>query len=299
MDDANAALDVDAESAGAYLWRGLANLGLENPDQAEDDLLRSIELEPAAESYTVLAQFYALTGEPSQALESYGDAIDAAAPDEQADYYYQRAQYRSQIGELEAAVADFTAAIEQDPDNPDYYYGRAFAYFDLGEVEMALEDDTQVIELAPDFANGYLNRGFHYYSVRAFQPASTDYLTWIEKLDGERVELDPLEDNEDEFELSMDTGTAYYLPFTAPQAGAIDVRAYSPRGGVDPVVLILDADGEPFMVDDDGGFGLSAVLDGYNLPGEGQYTLVISHAGGGSVGDVTVEVEVSQDFGNV
>ena len=299
LGDAKAALALDDENAGAYLWRGVANLGLENLDDAEADILQSIELDPDPEAYTLLAQVYIITGEPEQALESYADAIDAADTDEQAVYYYQRGQFRSQIGDLEGAIADYSAAIEQEPENADYYFSRSFAYFDLGQVEAAIEDDTRVIELAPDFASGHLNRGFHYYTLEDFGPASADYLTWIELLDGERVDLDPLEDNEDELDLTMETGTAYYLPFTAPRAAVIDVEAYSPRGGVDPVVLILNADGEPIMVDDDGGFGLSALLDGYNLPGAGEYTLVISHAGGGDTGRVTVEVEVRQDFGNV
>jgi len=299
LDDTATALGVDSENADAYLWQGLANLGLENYDEAAESIEQSVALEPDPTNFVYLAQAYAIAGDVEQAVDSYTEAVAAAPQEEQAAYIYTRGQFQSQIGDLEAAIADYTEAIELEPENADYYFSRSFAYFDLGDIERAIEDDTRVIELQPDFPSAYLNRGFHYYSDRNYEPASADYIAWIDLLDGERFDLDPLEDGEDELDLDFATGTVYYLPFQAPQAGVIDVQAYSRRGGVDPVVVILDADGQPFMVDDDGGFGLSAELDGYNLPGAGDYTLVIGHAGGGSQGEVTVEIEVRRDFGDV
>jgi tetratricopeptide (TPR) repeat protein len=49
--------------------------------------------------------------------------------------------------EYDAAIADFSKAIELNPKNYSTYYGRAGAEFELGKFELAIADDTKAIEL--------------------------------------------------------------------------------------------------------------------------------------------------------
>ncbi|MEM6283739.1 MAG: hypothetical protein AAF787_16230, partial [Chloroflexota bacterium] len=72
----------------------------------------------------------------------------------------------------------------------------------------------------------------------------------------------------------------------------------SPGGLVDPVVVILNDDNEPIFVDDDGGFGLAVSIEDY-IVGEGNFTLVIGHAGGGSTGRIQADIEIGITFGDV
>ena len=45
------------------------------------------------------------------------------------------------------AVADFTKAIESDPDFLAAYYNRGVAYFDQGKYDLAIADFTKAMEL--------------------------------------------------------------------------------------------------------------------------------------------------------
>lgn len=295
--DGKRAVSLAPESSEAYVARGLALLTNGDLEMGVADLQEAVEVDNTnAEAYFVLGEVYSALGEPQQALSNYTEAIENDPKN--AEYYATRASLHYALGEFEAALDDYADAIELEPNNPDHYYGRAFVYFDMGEVEKAIEDDDRVIELAPDFPSAYLNRGFHYYSEGDYDNASVDYLSWIELNNTESFDLDPIE-KADTLELEMDEGWAYYVPFTAPEAGTLNVEVFSPGGLVDPVVVVLDDQGEPIMVDDDGGMGLSVLIEDYMLPYKGEYTLVISHAGGGSVGDIVADIEIGRNFGNI
>jgi uncharacterized protein YgiM (DUF1202 family) len=65
-------------------------------------------------------------------------------------------------------------------------------------------------------------------------------------------------------------------------------------------LLILDANGLPVVGDDDSGVNLDAVIADFAIPAFGVYTLLVTHADGGSDGDVTLILdtggETSEDF---
>jgi len=63
---------------------------------------------------------------------------------------------------------------------------------------------------------------------------------------------------------------------------------------VDPIFVLIGPDGDAITADDDGGIGdeetLNAAVREFELPENGTYLLVVSHAGGGSYGEVKVKV---------
>jgi tetratricopeptide (TPR) repeat protein len=101
-----------------------------------------------------------------------------------AESYFQRGLERYRAGDTDGAIADFTAALEHDPDprlaaaiylhrgaaydnphdsiadyseairlNPEYvqaYYNRGFVRGQLGDYEGAIADFTRVLQLQPD-----------------------------------------------------------------------------------------------------------------------------------------------------
>ncbi|MCB9453778.1 MAG: tetratricopeptide repeat protein [Anaerolineaceae bacterium] len=63
------------------------------------------------------------------------------------------------------AVADLTAAIEIEPENPELYVLRGQMYLYLYEWDEVLADYNAAIELDPDYPDAYFYRGILYYSI--------------------------------------------------------------------------------------------------------------------------------------
>lgn len=89
--------------------------------------------------------------------------------------------------DLEQAIAEYTQAIELDPNYALAYYNLGVAHNDLGELEEAIADYSQVIEIDPTYAEAYNNRGHVYYQLGDYETAITDYNQAL-KLDPNRGE---------------------------------------------------------------------------------------------------------------
>ena len=80
--------------------------------------------------------------------------------------YSNRAQFYRDQGDINKALADYTKAIEVNPDKGSTYNSRGKTYFDLGGpqnnqdlVQQAISDYTKGIEFAPELGELYANRG--------------------------------------------------------------------------------------------------------------------------------------------
>ena len=64
--------------------------------------------------------------------------------------------------DLDRAIADFTKAIEIDPDNATVYNNRGFALRIKSRMVMvaAVDDFTKAVEISPPYAAAYNNRGY-------------------------------------------------------------------------------------------------------------------------------------------
>jgi tetratricopeptide (TPR) repeat protein len=101
--------------------------------------------------------------------------VEAAAD----DYMRQGLTYSEQ-GDYAQAIADFTKAIELDPNNATAYFNRGLAQVNLGDPEQAIADFTKAIELDPDHALAYNNRGDVYYKAGDYAQAIADFTKAIE-----------------------------------------------------------------------------------------------------------------------
>jgi len=64
--------------------------------------------------------------------------------------------------QLEAAIADFTAALKIKPDATDALYNRAAVYVRLDRLDLALADYDSVLKLAPNDADTFYQRAWVY-----------------------------------------------------------------------------------------------------------------------------------------
>jgi RNA polymerase sigma factor (sigma-70 family) len=99
--------------------------------------------------------------------------------------YYHRADQHQTNHEYEAALADYTKAIELDPNMADAYMERGDLYTmnlpkELGGEEKAVADFTRCLEIKPNDASARWNRANGYVSLGKFNEAIADWTTYIE-----------------------------------------------------------------------------------------------------------------------
>ncbi|MCW6512268.1 tetratricopeptide repeat protein, partial [Lichenifustis flavocetrariae] len=84
-----------------------------------------------------------------------------------------------QKGDLDRAIADYTAAIGLDPGHADAYYNRGAAYVQKGDFDRAIADYSAAIGLNPGHANAFYNRGAAYGNKGDLNRAIADFDTAI------------------------------------------------------------------------------------------------------------------------
>jgi tetratricopeptide (TPR) repeat protein len=162
----------------------------------------------------------------------------------------------------------------------------------------AIEDYTRAIELDPTLTASWLNRGVAYEQLGRPCPARKDFWEWMSRNSTEIIGATVVPGEAQT--LTMAEGRMYIIPFTATQGQLLSVEAESVLAGVvDPLILVLNADDMPVAASDDVLYSdgdlisMNSRINDYVVPTTGTYALVVSHAGGGAVGDLTVNMLLS------
>ncbi len=141
---------------------------LESGDNPFSDLFQA-----ASQLMHLLTNTHAI----SRADESIrSDPKDATA-------YFNRAQAQANLGNIEAAIADYTEAIALEPFNAEPYHARGWLYFTRDEHEKAVADFDEVIQRQPENADAFKRRALANSLLNRQEAALADY--------DEAIRLDP------------------------------------------------------------------------------------------------------------
>jgi serine/threonine protein kinase len=185
--DLDKAIELDPELADAYRDRGTLKISeqLKDVSGALADLDKAIKLDPKNSLAYYNRGAVKNLKKPSDisgALADYNKAIEL---DPKIFFaYINRAQLkhklsnlkgfkrlklwagnyigrgRVELSDISGALADYSKAIELDPEYADAYYQRGWLKEDkLDNIPGALADYSKAIELNPEFAHAYYNRG--------------------------------------------------------------------------------------------------------------------------------------------
>lgn len=125
---------------------------------------RAHDLNPAnPKPLTARSQLYAEQGSTDLALQDLTLALEGAPQQaaQNAGLYYQRANLRFQLGDLQGAITDYTHAIEMNGEYAQAYVNRGTARADRGDDQGAIDDYSAALALNPPpgtQAAAYLNR---------------------------------------------------------------------------------------------------------------------------------------------
>jgi len=178
--DANRVLDFNPKDVPSLLGRGAAYTRKGDYGKAEEDLKRALALDPAnARVYACLALLDACTRRLPQAVVGFSKAIELN-PDETA-YYHDRGVARAEIGgEDDAAIDDFTKALDMNPTDADSWYYRAILERRKNRNAEAIADLTKTIIIRPDWASATYTRGLVYYKSGRYAEAVKDFTRTLE-----------------------------------------------------------------------------------------------------------------------
>lgn len=213
-----------------------------------------------------------------------------------ADVYAARGLAYSRLDEHALAAHDYTRFLELDSDNPGALNNRCWAYSEIGEYDRALADCNRLMSLFPEADFPFLNRGIVNEKMGAMDAALNDYAQWIIRHGSQAMTNENLAWM-GSIEVPMDDGYVYFFPFNASAGQDVVVTATSVQRDVDadPLLFILDPAGHALTANDDTGQWWDSYVN-FQAPTSGQYTAVMTHAGGSAVGQVEVALDIAGDI---
>lgn len=106
-------------------------------------------------------------------LETPASRPDADQPTA-ADFYLQGGD-KLKRRDYQGAIADFTQAIELNPDYAEAYYSRSLGHYRQQDAAPAIDDLTQAIALDPKYTQAYIQRGIVQANSRNTPGSLSDY----------------------------------------------------------------------------------------------------------------------------
>lgn len=153
-------------TAGKYELALKENIKLEE-EAGKDDRLNYRK----AECYRHLGMQEAAIAELDQILAKEGDW----------NAYCERGICYRLLGKFDQAIADFTAAIEEEPRYAFPYYSRGWCYELTGRNDLALEDYNLGIDIDPNYPYIFLERGLVLKKMGRLDEARADFETAVAK----------------------------------------------------------------------------------------------------------------------
>jgi len=186
-----------------------------------------------------------------------------------------------------------TPTVQFNPEEAQAAFDQGTELLNQGDCVAAIDLFTQALDFDPTLAFAWISRAYCYADQGDFAVGASDALQFIALLQVEVVEGDPLQPGQ-EVSLQLTQGRVYRIPVPLIEGQTLTIRADSPDGNLDPLLVLLAPDGTPLIHNDDGDLDsgdLNARIINFPVPESGTYTLIVTHAGSGSEGEVVVLVE--------
>ena len=207
---------------------------------------------------------------------------------------YKREAFTALMSEdYQTALQSFRYALNLNSRDAEAMNWTGVTYRRMGEFDTALSHISMAMQLDSDYALPYLSRGITLEEMGKDAASATDYYRYVLRNHSRSFYHSELA-GDSQFELTMRDGWVYSIPFRAAagQTLDIDVETVVP-GFVDPLIVLFGPENQPLIGDDDiSQNDYNASIDGFELPADGRYTLVVSHAEGGSNGTVSVDLDL-------
>jgi tetratricopeptide (TPR) repeat protein len=290
--DFDRALELDPENVNGLNNRAHASNFAGDPLTALADYTQVIELDPEnGYAYNARGQILLTLGDCRRAISSYDRAIEYDG-DEQIESYYGRAFCNAELGNYEEALQDYDAALAIDDQRAEILFHRADTFFALEEYETALAEFQRIIDMNTGYtASAYMN--IARIAERTDQPelaleAATEYVAIFDQFDL-FIDAELPASERDTFDVSFER--QYRIAYVQEVPATLIVSAYTERGDVDPVIIIVDPRGDAVAFSDNSyelESGAARVYYGARLPDE--YIIIVSFTGKGEGGDIRLVV---------
>jgi tetratricopeptide (TPR) repeat protein len=173
----------EPRSGYEYVQRGVEHARADQLECALGACAEAIRLEPKkADGYGCRASVLMQQQKKQEAVQDLNQAIKLEPNN--GDYYFSRGLAQGGLDNHDAAIADYTKAIElinSDLAKSLTFAARASIYTSLDQPEKAIKDYDEAIRLTPDFAYHYYHRGRLYLKSGNLEKALADYSTAIQK----------------------------------------------------------------------------------------------------------------------
>lgn len=180
--DYTQAITLDPHDADFYYSRGNVYKKLAKYELAKSDYAQAIALNPTLEEFLGEQS----SDENKVKQEKVDTVVKNNVQEEETDYYSQGYSFFNE-GNYGAAIAEFTQAINLNPQNALAYFNRGCVYHEQGKYNLkmasndrgmfgaAINDYTQAITFNPQFVEAYRNRGIAYADQGKYDLAIADY----------------------------------------------------------------------------------------------------------------------------
>lgn len=178
LKDANYAIRLHENNAGAFCNRGVIYEKMKDIEQAIDDYDKAIALNPDyAPAYYNRGSAFAARENIDKAIMDYSKAI-SLYPASILSYYNRGVAFKL-IDRTDLAIADLSKAISLDPRFDAAYAYRGLAYAESGEPEKSLSDFNKALELDPKNTELYMKRGILHADAQRYDEAIQDISAFI------------------------------------------------------------------------------------------------------------------------
>jgi tetratricopeptide (TPR) repeat protein len=177
--DLDEAIKLNTNSVDAYKLRGIISFRLKQYEDAINDYNSVLKFESKETSiYYYRGLTYLEQGKYLNALTDFSEAIKKGFTTDK-NIYYNRAVANYYLDELDNAIADLDIYLKTNQETHIFDL-RGSIYYRQKKYEQAIADFTAAINLEPNDASSYHNRANSYRSLSRYNEAIADCRKFIE-----------------------------------------------------------------------------------------------------------------------